>query len=129
MSILDTLVTNRTRKDFCDVEDLNRVAKAMDYVARRLQGCGCIVKISPKGDWTMTDMVFKHAGKHLLEDLNTIWNELALFHTTPIVPKGKKPFDAQEANDIEKILLDIERVIQKIEASWFYSAELYAGEV
>ena len=40
MSIIDTLITNRTRGDYYNITDLNRVGQAMRYVAARLRACG-----------------------------------------------------------------------------------------
>ena len=34
-----------------------------------------------------------------------------------------------EANDIERILLDIDAQIERLRKSWYFSGELYAGEV
>ena len=33
------------------------------------------------------------------------------------------------ANDIERILLDVEQLINNMAAAWYYSGDLYAGEV
>ena len=34
-----------------------------------------------------------------------------------------------EANDIEKILLDVDELITNMTAAYYYSGELYGGEV
>ena len=55
MSILDTLITDRTDGATYNWSDFNRVAEAMQYVAARLRACGWNIVVSPKGDWTRDD--------------------------------------------------------------------------
>ncbi len=52
-----------------------------------------------------------------------------LFVNTPNVPSGKRPFTADEANDIEKILIDAEDMVQRTMQCWYFCGDLYAGEV
>ncbi len=127
-SILDTLITNRTG-GFYGIEDLNRVGEAMMYVAARLRSCGWDVKVSPRRDWKLTDMVTPAEAQRLLSNLRKLRTALALFTTTPQPPGGAQPFNVQEANDVEKILLDVEDMVRRTIASYFYSGDLYAGEV
>ena len=66
MSIIDTLITDRTRSDYYNITDLNRVGQAMRYVAARLRACGFDVVVTPRTDWVWTDRatpaaVRKHA--------------------------------------------------------------------
>ena len=112
MSIIDTLITDRTRAGHYDITDLNRVGGAMYYIADRLRSCGWDIEVSPRTDWVWT-----------------LRPALGLFATTPEVPTGARPFDAQEANDIEKILVDVEDMVERTMASWYYCGDLYAGEV
>ncbi len=51
MSIIDTLITDRTRSDYYNITDLNRVGQAMRYVAARLRACGFDVVVTPRTDW------------------------------------------------------------------------------
>lgn len=43
-------------------------------------------------------------------------------------PDSANDLTWQEANDIEKILVDVDELLTRM-AAWFYSGELYAGEV
>ncbi|MEG0764400.1 MAG: hypothetical protein RR403_00015 [Pseudoflavonifractor sp.] len=129
MSIIDTLITNRTAAGFYDIEDLNRVGNAMVYIAQRLRAWGWDVEVSPKTDWVFTDRANPAAAKRYLSNLKKIRTTLALFSSTPEVPTGGRPFTAQEANDIEKILIDVEDMVGRTMASCYYSGDLFAGEV
>ena len=98
MSILDTLITDRTDGATYNWSDFNRVAEAMQYVG-------------------------------ILEKLRST---LRLFAGTPAVPqfsKDKNWLEVSEANDIEKILLAIEDMVQRTIDAYYYCGEVYAGEV
>ena len=113
MSIIDTLITNHTRGDYYNITDLNRVGQAMRYVAARLRACGFDVVVTPRTDWVWTDRATPAAAKRYLNNLRKIRKALVLFVNTPNVPSGKRPFTADEANDIEKILIDVEDMVQR----------------
>ena len=36
--------------------------------------------------------------------------------------------DYIKANDIERILLDLDKLLDKLTKSWYFSGDLYAGE-
>lgn len=129
MSIIDTLITDRTRGDYYNITDLNRVGQAMRYVAARLRACGFDVVVTPRTDWVWTDRATPAAAKRYLNNLRKIRKALVLFASTPNVPSGKRPFTAAEANDIEKILIDVEDMVQRTMQCWYFCGDLYAGEV
>ena len=129
MSIIDTLITDRTRSDYYNITDLNRVGQAMRYVAARLRACGFDVVVTPRTDWVWTDRATPAAAKRYLNNLRKIRKALVLFVNTPNVPSGKRPFTADEANDIEKILIDAEDMVQRTMQCWYCCGDLYAGEV
>lgn len=129
MSIIDTLITNRTTTGHYEISDLNRVGNAMYYIAARLRACGWDITVSPRTDWVLTDRVTPSAAKRYLNNLRKIRTALTLFSTTPDAPSGAAPFNAQEANNIEKILIDVEDMVERTMSAYFYSGDLYAGEV
>lgn len=129
MSILDTLITNRTRKGHYETTDLNRVGEAMQYVAARLRSCGWDVDVSPRTDWKWTDRVTLAEAQRYLRNLRKIREALVLFASTPPLPGDERPFNAEEANNIEKILLDAEAMVQLTIDGYLFSDDLYSGEV
>lgn len=131
MSILDTLVTNRVPGATYDWRDMNRVAEAMEYVAERLRSCGWNVTVTPRR-FTREDFPSPAIFDYYLKQLRKLRGTLVLFITTPPVPgvDADRPYmTVQEANDIEKILLDIEDMVQRTEAAYCYSGDVFAGEV
>lgn len=137
MSIIDTLITDRTQADVdarngkgtYNASDLNRVAVAMIYVADRLRAAGYDPHISPKTDWKDDDWVDPATQAVYLGYLAELRSQFAMMQTTPPVPNDMEKLTYQEANDIEKILEDIDRLLTNASQAWFYSGDLFSGEV
>lgn len=111
--------------------DMNRVAEAMEYVAGRLRSCGWNVVVTPRR-FTRENFPSEAVFDYYLKQLRKLRNTLTLLITTPSVPgvDASRPYmTVQEANDIEKILLDIEDMVQRTEAAYCYSGDVFAGEV
>lgn len=137
MSIIDTLITDRTQADVdarnekgtYGASDLNRVGAAMNYVSERLKEAGYDPHISLKTDWKDDDWVDPAAQAVYLGCLDELRIQFAMMQTTPPVPNDMEKLTYQEANDIEKILEDIDRLLNNATQAWFYSGDLFSGEV
>ena len=139
------LVTDRTSYDVADANekgtyrasDMNRVGAAMNYVADRLKAHGYDPHISPKTDWQDGEWVTPAAQAVYLGDLAELRKQFTLLYSTPEVPPrilatGINTNDGLThtwANDIEKILEDIDLLLTNAEQAWFYSGDLFSGEV
>lgn len=139
------LVTDRTAADVnagnakgtYTAEDLNRVCAAMNYVADRLRAAGYDPHISPKTDWKNEDWVDQAAQAVYLGDLAELRKQFSMMKSTPEVPPrilatGINTNDGLThtwANDIERILEDVDALLTNISAAWFFSGDLFSGEV
>lgn len=112
-----------------NASDLNRVGAAVAYVAGRLTGYGYAVSVSPRQDWQVTDIPTQESMTAYLADVATLRAALTVAADTPEVPEDMERLTWKEANDIEKILVDVDELLTRMAAAWFYSGELYAGEV
>ena len=145
MSIMEALITDRTQADAdarndkgtYNASDLNRVGAAMNYVADRLLEAGYDPHISPKTDWKDEDWVTPAAQAVYLCDLAELRKQFAVMKSTPEVPPriiatGINTNDGLThtwANDIEKILEDVDDLLTKSMQSRFFSGDLFSGEV
>lgn len=105
------------------------MGEAILYVADRLKAAGNDIMVSPKTDWTREDIPTPAQMAHYLEQIQIIRDALAVYQTTPAVPADMEGLTHNEANDIEKILLDVDELITNMIAAYYYSGELYGGEV
>ena len=158
MSVIDTLVTDRTEADVSryselrdkgwavmttaeraewvagmkgayNASDLNRVASAMAYLSQRFASAGYSVPVSSPTDWANGDIPRKDDLDTYLDDLRRIRAALAVMDTTPSAPGSMDYLTWAKANDIEKILVDVDDALGRLLLSTFYSGEIYSGEV
>lgn len=137
MSVIDELifdrtgedVANLTKKGFYNASDLNRVGEAVQYISDTLHGYGYAVEVSPKTDWSMTDIPRKSQMDQYVRDVAALRAAISVYTSTPTAPPNMEKLTWQKANDIKKILFDLDEIITKMSAAWFYSGDLYAGEV
>ena len=143
MSVIDTLVTDRTEADVSryselrdkgwaemttaekaewvagmkgayNASDLNRVASAMSYLSQRFASAGYSVPVSSPTDWANGDIPTKGDMDTYLDDLRRIRAALAVMDTTPAAPGSMDYLTWAKANDIEKILADVDDLLTKI---------------
>lgn len=112
-----------------NAEDLNRVGSAVAYLAGRLEGYGYAVAVSPKTDWTVGDEPTLSQLTAYLADVEALRGAIAVPGDTPRTPEDMAGLTYSEANDIEKILKDLDLLLTNMAAAWYYSGEIYAGEV
>lgn len=112
-----------------NASDLNRVGAAVAYVAGRLNGYGYAVTVSPKLDWTVSDIPTAGQMAAYLRDVAALRGAIAVMASTPPTPDSANNLTWKKANDIEKILVDVDALLTKMAQAWFYSGDLYAGEV
>lgn len=137
MSILDSLITDRTQTDVdamnakgsYNAADLNRVQEAMHYLADRFSIYGYVVTLHDIREWTKVDIPTQSDLDAYLEDLAALRSVLEMAETTPDAPESMDFLTYVEANNIEQILVDIDALLDRVAASWFYSGEIYCGEV
>ena len=63
------------------------------------------------------------------QNIATLRRQIAVMRSTPETPDTIRQLNYIRANNIEQILVDLDRLLTNIEKSWYFSGELYAGEV
>ena len=166
MSIIDTLITNRTQSDVTrwrtlhdrgwagmtddekaewsagmkgayNATDLNRVGEAILYIADLFGGFGFPMEITPRTDWDIDDIP---TSQDLEDYLSNVAAIRSMMSTIPVYPSGwQSPPDTPEtmqhltyeqANDIERILTDINDLLVWVSNNlvWVFAGDVYAGE-
>lgn len=115
--------------------DLNRVGSAIAHIASHLTSAGYSVQVSPKTDWTISDIPTPAQMTAYLSDVAAIRAALAVGSTTPPVPPDMDRLTVNEANDIERILVDVDglisNMISNVDTAWavgMASTGIYAKE-
>lgn len=112
--------------------DLNRVGEALNYLHDRLGAAGYItypLTFKAKTNWTVTSIPTADDLTYYLKCVSNVRAALTLFATTPPAPTDTGALNIEEANNIEKILIDVETLINNMIAAQYYSNDIFAGEI
>lgn len=123
-----TLITDRGPGTFYNVSDLNRVGEAVRYLAERFTGYGYAVTVNPKTDWTEDNVPTRKQLETYRRNIAELRRQLTVMAATPETPETMRALNYVKANDIERILQDLDTLITNMEQAWFFSGDLYAGE-
>lgn len=110
-------------------EDMNRVESAVVFIANRLTESGYYVAPVVKPSWGVKDHPTKADMDRYMGNIALLRSILPLYPTTPKAPTTNKKLDYLVANDIEKILSDVDRQISAINQSWYYAGDVFTGEI
>lgn len=125
---IKTLITDRGPGAFYNVSDLNRVGEAVRYLAERFTGYGYAVTVNPKTDWSESDTPTASQMETYRLNIANLRAVIAVMASTPETPETMRALNYVKANDIERILQDLDTLITNMEQAWFFSGDLYAGE-
>lgn len=135
-TILDTLVTDRTLNDVLagndkgvyHVADLNRVESAINYVAALLSQVGHPVNTYSIGPvWETIDVPKVGDSKRIIQSVKNIREAIPLPEDTPDVPGDMVLMNYEEANAIEKILLNAGKRSEALSAMYLHCNEANCG--
>lgn len=130
------LITDRTasdvsagrRKGYYNALDLIRVGEAMAYLEERFATVGISVSVSPKLDWQLSDIPTHAQALRYINDVGVLRGKLTEFRETVSLPGSLTTLTWGQANDIEAILLDAEKLIRDIVLSYrHYSGRTISG--
>lgn len=101
-------VTSKTNKGYYNTTDLNRVGKAVQYLADLLNSYGYAVAVSPETDWVQTDIPNATQMDAYLTDVAAI---KTAFYGAQTLPAAMDNLGFETANNIEKLLVEVEKYI------------------
>lgn len=156
MSVIDTLITDRTNADLTaflavreriknrtataadwtayladneaayNASDLNRVGNALNYVSERMNENGFNLSTSAKTDWTETDIPTAPQMATYKAHIASIRNAIAYPAGTPVTPEIDR-LTYTGANSIETILTLADGLIDKLIQTFIHSGTTYCG--
>lgn len=131
MSIIDSLIYDRTQQDllnetdkaYISYIDLNRIEGAVKYLSDLLNVYGYKNITTNKTEWKINEIRKQEDCDRIKFNYEVLKNAYAYKFNVPAFNWST----IQEANNIEKILADIEILINKMEAVFRYSNTFNAG--
>ena len=110
--------------------DLNRVERAVESIVGRFESLGyCLSSIRTKTDWTYRDAFWSADMERYYKNIILLRESLTVYRDTPNAPKVGETMTYEIANNIEKILMDIDELYVNLIKSWYYSGDVISGEV
>ena len=109
--------------------DLNRVEEAVAYVGGRLKELGYL-SVSPwTRSWSVDDIPTEIDLTRYFNNVAMLRRAVTVWANTPAAPNDINDFGVDEANALERILIDVDVVLTRISQAWFFSGDLYSAEV
>lgn len=120
-----------TMKGAYNVSDLNRVGLALNVIRERLTATGYVsaTAYTARADWEQGETLTAVDLAYYLKCVQIVRGAITQFKTTPPAPTDAEALDWQEANNIEKILLDINRIIDNLMAAFVFLGDRQSGEI
>ena len=111
-------------------KDMNRVESAVEALSNKLVTLGYLsAPLSVKTSWSWGSVLFEDDMTRYLGNIATLRKSLPVYRTTPAAPTIDQPFTYERANDIEKILIDLDQILTTLSQSVIYAGEKMSGEV
>lgn len=107
-----------------NISDLNRVESAVQYISDLLNSYNYTNEVETK-EWRDGELFTITEMERYLRNLDILKASYYSYDYTPIVPSSYK--SVNEANDIEKILIDLESIIKKMMAIFRYANTFNSG--
>ena len=108
--------------------DINRVEEAMRYLDERLRGYGYHSGYVPSGIvWTAQDVPTAEQMAQYLDNVRRLRGVLSVFPTTPSAPGDMDGLTVEEANAIERILVDIDNLLIKMPHAFRHAGVTVCG--
>lgn len=148
MSIIDELIYDRTSEDLevargyikrneplpndnlkyaWDNRALNRTEEAMEYVNDIFKELGYFRNMEFKTDW-FADEITPEQSERYIANLKTLRGYLTMPSTTPNVPNTINGMSIERANEIEKIIHDIDIVLEALQNNYIYCGVANLGQ-
>lgn len=109
----------------CTAEMLNRIENKQSELALILNGYSYMVNITTK-QWTYADIFSNADYNRILGNLNKLRQAFYTYANTPVTPVYL--YGYLEANNAEKILVDIENMISDMEGYFMQCGTFQSGE-
>ena len=110
--------------------DMNRVESAVDEVARKLRTLGYDVpELTVKTDWNVRSLPTRVDFERYFDNVEVLRGVFPLSDDIPETPITGSRLDYAIANDLEKIIEEVDLMVQKIISARYYAGDIFAGDI
>lgn len=115
MSVLDTLITDRTGPGPYDWNDFDRVQAAVAYLTSEFSKRGYLVPTVWAQEWTRSGVPFASQCAAYLANVQALRDAIDQLPATPPCPESMAGWTWTAANDLEQILADLEDALRRLD--------------
>ena len=115
-----------------NASDINRVCSALNYIRDILTEAGYLSgrEFSLKTNWTTGEVITADFFNSYINAVEIVRGALVQIDTTPKTPVNVGSLDYKDANNIEKILIDMYDIYQlMMQTKNIYCGDIYCGEI
>ena len=121
-------VKNKTDKGYHNISDLNRIEEWCAYLAILLSSYNYKVDIKVKTNWQLTDIRKASEMERIRKNIALLKSTYCNIPQNLSVPSTLTPITINNANDIERILEDINTTITNMENHFVHCGVAKAGQ-
>lgn len=110
--------------------DMNRVESAVKALSDRFLDLGYLATpLTVKTNWTGADAPTFEDFERYFGNVRRLRSLIPVHSDTPIAPTVHQKLNYERANDLEKILVDIDEISKMVNQFRYFAGEIYSGEV
>ncbi len=137
MSVLDTLVTDRTADDVrlrnekgtYNAADMNRVSAAVDLLRPVFREYGYSIGEAELRTWAENELLRLSEAEEFLSAVRALDGRFRYAEKMIELPVTMRMLTYTGANNIEKFLAAMPEVFERMRTAWYYADEIFCGEV
>lgn len=118
-------VTNKTSKGYYNASDLNRVESWCRYLADELNSVGYNINITTKTTWSSSDLRSASEMERIRQNIKKL---MTGFHSISGIYANNDNWNYIKANRWEKILYEINNLVEGMEGWYVHSGVSNAGQ-
>lgn len=119
-------ISNKTKKGYYNYDDLNRVQEAVKYIYDLLTGYGYSIILSDLPKWSENDTPTSAQMESYRTNISNLRSVVTVLKTTPETPGSMVRLTYEQANDIEKILEDLNTIVESLSMIFIRSGSTLA---
>ena len=104
-------ITAKNKKGYYNYNDLNRIEIWCKYLEHWINENHYYLNIETKTNWCRNDFPTSSELERIRSNIQTLKDAYYTLNTTPVIPKTLNYMTIYKANDIEKIMYDIDKIL------------------
>lgn len=115
-------------KGALNVSDLNRIENNVEWLHEQLYAYGYSNLVDVKTDWVNTDFIYLDDIDRIRQNVLNLVNAYYDLAESPTIVLGQEPLSYTHINDIEKVIFDIDSILNRMIEYFRISGTFVAGQ-